>query len=70
MKTYLIVGVVFAALCVGVGAYFYTAGNTGLFGICILAAVLCFWPSYRKYRELKRGSSREKERDKTDEDKK
>lgn len=60
MRTYLIVGAVFALACIGFGIYFIMIGDLSLFAICLLAAVLCFWPSYRKYREIKKAERENK----------
>ncbi len=64
MRTTLIVGAVFALACVGVGIYFLISDNMTAFGVCIFAAVLCFWPSFKKWREIKNEENNDGKSDK------
>lgn len=49
MKITLIVGAVVAAICIGIGVYFLTIGEMTTFAVMLFAAILCFWPSVKKY---------------------
>lgn len=63
MKVTLIIGAICAAACIGVGIYFYCAGQTLYFGILMFGAVLSFWPSLRQYLNLRKQEKEEKAKD-------
>lgn len=68
MKVTLIVGAVVAAICIGIGVYFLTVGEMTTFAVMLFAAVLCFWPSVKKYQQIQKEEKERKEERKDDTD--